>query len=370
MDKILANKFLGLKVEDILKCVLLVGVGYCIAVMLGNFNCVEGLYQCTTGVNTCSTDEYEAGRCPGWQRQDGFNRDRPFISNFDEVLSCPDDDSSVDKGYQTQQECLLKLSELRAQYNTDQPFVSRIDACPNPTPLTPPTPPAPPAPPTPPSTCRYYGDDAHPTLENSAPLDDAFWNRRTGGATCHKSKEECRSAWQLWASETGNTYTGFCIQTLKDGKDDDPTLVASVRGDCPLGPGKTNEKFPDAWILDGDGTPEQNCTSLNRVGDPAARGGDFAWVNETSLSPCSCGASGTDTSATPGGGGSATPGGGGGAPPDNCHDCGFACNAASGGELCCEDQPTMWSLPCLEVEAATVAYGGPTFPNAPWNTQK
>lgn len=42
MDKILTKKILGLKVEDILKCVILVVIGYCIAVMLGNCNCVEG----------------------------------------------------------------------------------------------------------------------------------------------------------------------------------------------------------------------------------------------------------------------------------------------------------------------------------------
>ena len=366
MDKILANKFLGLKVEDILKCVLLVGVGYCIAVMLGNLNCVEGLYQCTTGVNTCSTDEYEAGACPGWQREDGFNRGQPFISDFDEVLSCPDDDSSVDKGYPTRQDCLVKLSDLRTQYNVDagRGWVTSIDACPNPPGPPPPGPPGPPpTPPTPPppSTCRYYGDDDHKTLTDSAPLDTAFWNKRSGGATCQTSKEECRSAWHNWATETGNPYTGFCIQTLKGGEPDDigSNFSQNVRGDCPLGPGKPGEKLPDGWILDGPGTPEQNCTSQGSIGQPAARAGDFAWVNETDDQQCTCGESATDNSATPVGG-----------PPDDCYECNVPCNADSAGPLCCSNQPTMWSIPCAERLNARIAYGGSDFPNAPWNSRK
>jgi len=139
-----------------------------------------------------------------------------------------------------------------------------------------------------------------------------------------------------------------------------------------LGPGKPNEKLPDGWILDeSTGTPEENCTSLVSIGDPAARGGDFAWVNETSAAPCSCGESATDNSATPGGG--APPGGVlsvGGGPPDDCYECNVPCNADSAGPLCCSNQPTMWSIPCADRRTYEIAYDGPEFPNAPWNSRK
>ena len=394
MDKILANKFLGLKVEDILKCVLLVGVGYCIAVMLGNLNCVEGLPFVCSAQTACSREKCmqngnidpECQACPGWQLKDPDDGTEPWITTPSRLYTCADGGGSGE-GYGSMAECVANtpysLAEEPMGLLNQRTGVPECNAAP---PYPPPAPPpTPPAPPTPPSTCSYYGDKDHPEQKDSAALDTAFWNNRSDGATCQKSKEECRSAWKLWANETGNPYTGFCIQTLKGGKHDDLGFAGSVRGDCPLGPGKAGEQLPDGWILDeSTGTPEENCTSLVSIGNPAARGGDFAWVNETSAAPCSCGESATDNSATPGGGappiltsgappggGSPPPGGGGGgAPSVPCYECPEPCNADVGGQLCCSNQPTMWSIPCAELLNAGIAYGGPEFPNAPWNRPK
>jgi len=354
MDKILANKFLGLKVEDILKCVLLVGVGYCIAVMLGNFNCVEGLPFVCSAQTACSREQctqngnidLDCPACPGWQLKDPDDGTEPWITTPRRLYTCADGEGSGE-GYGSMEECIGNTPYSLA---TGAMGLLRqrtgVPEC-NPTPPTPPAPPpAPPAPPAP-STCRYYGDDDHKTLTDSAPLDVAFWDKRTKGATCQTSKEECRSAWQLWATENQKPYTGFCIQTLKGGKDDDPELVNSVRGDCPLGPGQSGTQLPDGWITGGPGTPESNCTSLGKIGHPAARGGDFAWVNETADQPCSCGESATDNSATPGGIVLTLSGGDdvyGSESEPGCARCGFDCRRAKGGSKCCGLDNTNWKV--------------------------
>ena len=338
MDKILANKFLGLKVEDILKCVLLVGVGYCIAVMLGNFNCVEGLYQCSTGKTTCSMEEYDGGRCPGWELADGV----PFISNFDEVLSCPDDDSSVDKGYQTREACLVQLSELRGDYTTSaqRGWVRSIDACPNPTPTVPatpatpvtpgtqakawvcspiegggracdewtvgpknfppgpnfpteekckaectparppPTPPAP-APPAPPTSCTYTGDRRvnNTTTPKFKALNPEWWaGADVGDSSCSQEIANCRSDMVNWHTEYGGNYAGFCLQTIGD-KD------GNGRGSC----GRQNVIMRNGQpgvISDRGtiGTDPTNAAALCADTSTNKNAGNFAWVADTATS--------------------------------------------------------------------------------------
>lgn len=75
MDKILTRKILGLKIGDILKCVILVVIGYCIAVMLGNCNCVEG--WCDN--NSCNCADLDTD-CQG-PNDDGYTYPCPDSGN-------------------------------------------------------------------------------------------------------------------------------------------------------------------------------------------------------------------------------------------------------------------------------------------------
>ena len=167
MDKILTKKIIGLKVEDILKCVLLVGVGYCIAVMLGNCNCVEGLpFVCeNTGPAKCTVEDCNADAdnycsqetCPGWQIDTtGFHGPDPVIYTPSLLYTCVNQDGSGE-GYGSLEEC-----------NTNKPTVPvyspRRPPCPNPD-YSPPSPP--PTPPPIPQTivCENGSCNQYPTSE-------------------------------------------------------------------------------------------------------------------------------------------------------------------------------------------------------------
>ena len=350
MDKILTKKILGLKVEDILKCVILVGVGYCIAVMLGNCNCVEGLPFVCRAQTACSRDQcvnddgtidLDCEACPGWQLKDPDDgTTEPWITTPSRLYTCESREGS-NVGYGSMEECIANtpysLAEGPMGLLRQRDGVPECNAAP---PYSPPTPPplprqtivcengscnqyptsevagktgkkfnclkmfgkidcgqaktecekncnTPPPPPPPPSVCAYYGDGLTRSKSDSKALDSKFWRSRSK----HEQGEEvnectdsigiCRDAWQKWADDTENTYTGFCIQTLKDGSYEN---ASTVRGDCPL-KDVNGKMVPDTWITSGN-TPEQNCTSKGKVGNGNA--GDFAWVSETLDTECKC----------------------------------------------------------------------------------
>ena len=153
MDKILTRKILGLKIGDILKCVILVVIGYCIAVMLGNFNCVEGLWVCNNktecSVEECAADDAgDCGdNCDGWyidktgiMDQNGDGIPRVFRPNL--IYTCAEDSNSQ-VGYQDEESC---NAVAKGNIGNDHLGSTSTPACPNPAP----TPPAPtPTPPTP-----------------------------------------------------------------------------------------------------------------------------------------------------------------------------------------------------------------------------
>ena len=175
MDKILTKKIFGLKLEDILKCVLLVGVGYCIAVMLGNCNCVEGVevgpFVCRAQtacsreqcVNDDGTIDLDCEACPGWQLKDPDDgTTEPWITTPSQLYTCePSEDPNV--GYGSREECIANtpysLSEGPMGLQKKRGVVTECNDAP-PYPPPPPTPP-PPAPtppppaPTPPATKSF-----------------------------------------------------------------------------------------------------------------------------------------------------------------------------------------------------------------------
>ena len=153
MDKILTKKILGLKLEDILKCVLLVGVGYCIAAMLGNCNCVEGLgpFVCVNRTS-CSVDDCGLGGavgncnqdiCPGWMVSD-FGDGTPEVFAPDLIYKC-EESPGAQNGYSDAPSCnRAATTEGKSQYYDvfmDNPSasVTTLSECPNP-PYSPPTP--------------------------------------------------------------------------------------------------------------------------------------------------------------------------------------------------------------------------------------
>ena len=154
MDKILTRKILGLKIGDILKCVILVVIGYCIAVMLGNCNCVEGYFVCSNKryctPEECGLADGELGDCnqdicPGWMVSD-FGDGTPEVFAPREIYECNKDPTSA-VGYETLEACQeIANDEGMKQYHDVLPdIVTTLPPCPNITP----TPPAPPPPPTP-----------------------------------------------------------------------------------------------------------------------------------------------------------------------------------------------------------------------------
>lgn len=184
MDKILTKKILGLKVEDILKCVLLVGVGYCIAVMLGNCNCVEGLPFVCRAQTACSRDQcvnddgtidLDCEACPGWQLIDPDDgTTQPWITSPSQLYTCESREGS-NVGYGSREECIANtpysLAEGPMGLSRKRGGVPECNAAP---PYSPPTPPPPPTPPTPPApmppetvwTCQTtYGTNSHDCYE-------------------------------------------------------------------------------------------------------------------------------------------------------------------------------------------------------------
>jgi hypothetical protein len=376
MDKILTKKILGLKIGDILKCVILVVIGYCIAVMLGNCNCVEGWCDnkscnCADLDTDCqgpNDDGYtypcpDSGYCLDLRERCGENTDCAPAARTRLASQQGIDEAKAVNEYECVQghwcrrytdgspagTCVKPPGGAVGGFDGDGGGGSYGGWCvapppPAPTPAPPPIPqtivcengscnqyptsvaksktgsktdcrtlfgridcdvakadcekncntppPPPPTPPTP-SVCAYYGDGLTRRKRDSKELDSKFWRSRSA----HKQGEEvkecrdsigiCRNAWQKWADDNNKPYTGFCIQTLKDGKYEG---AADVRGDCPLTPAPGGS-IPDTWITYNNGkTPEQNCTSKDAVGPEGGKGnaGDFAWVSEKLDKTCKC----------------------------------------------------------------------------------
>lgn len=310
MDKILTKKILGLKVEDILKCVLLVGVGYCIAVMLGNCNCVEGLPFVCRAQTACSRDQcvnddgtidLDCEACPGWQLIDPDDgTTQPWITSPSQLYTCESRKGS-NVGYGSREECIANtpysLAEGPMGLSRKRGGVPECNAAP---PYSPPTP-------TPlkcreyncpegmenknqnkeqgtdpisncctaesKETCTYTGDSTGDVVE----LSEDWWKQADiKDKSCSTEIENCRADMRNWHNYFGGEYKGFCLQTVSDLKD------GGTRGSC--GRFKVGEEYiADPGIV-GRGSvetkpklkdPETACK------DTAGSAGNFAWVAES-----------------------------------------------------------------------------------------
>jgi hypothetical protein len=315
MDKILTRKILGLKIGDILKCVILVVIGYCIAVMLGNCNCVEGwtcertspmpeecsAEMCGPGERTPAGSHAECNNCNGWIVDLNGGAGIPYIRDLRfECVNGGDDFQTKDACDKWRQDNVSEYIEEKAKAGKYQQGGSAPN-CPRPP--TPPTPPSPAATcsdltcpsgtrlregfadkeqgANPESTCctaiseencKYTGDSTRVDGE----LNKGWWrNAVIKENSCSTEIKNCRTDMLNWHTKYGGDYAGFCLQTLnnKDGKG---------RGAC--GRKKVDKEDGSGFVNISDpgtiGTDPLEAANLCR--DPHTNNnGNFAWVAES-----------------------------------------------------------------------------------------
>ena len=314
MDKILTKKILGLKVEDILKCVLLVGVGYCIAVMLGNCNCVEGWTCKRTSPmpDTCSAEmcarnmspdtlgaHATCNDCPGWIIDlKGDKAGIPYIRDLSfKCVNEGDDPPTKDECDNWRQDKVSEYIEAHAIADKYQQG-GIAPNCPKP----------PPPPPTPPlkcreyncpegmekknqnkkqgtdpisncctaeskETCTYTGDSTGDVVE----LNKEWWQGADiEDKSCSTEIQNCRADMLNWRKKYSNTeygkkpYKGFCLQTVSDLKG------GGTRGSCGREVDKEHGFIANTGTIGvGLKDPETECKNTDD------NQGNFAWVAES-----------------------------------------------------------------------------------------